>query len=53
MDEITQDEIPAPDPDLIQDQGRIRLEQLLENGNRSLLDAQSIDTTKIPPPKAP
>lgn len=51
MDET--DDIPAPNPDLIQDQGRIRLEALLENGNRSLLDAPPVDTTKIPPPTVP
>lgn len=50
MDDITQDDIPAPNPDLIQDQGRIRLDNLLETGNRSLLDQPPVDTTKIPPP---
>lgn len=52
MDDTTQDDIPAPNPDLIQDQGRIRLDNLLENGNQSLLDAVPVDTTKIPPPDA-
>lgn len=46
MDEI--EEIP-PNPDLIQDRGRLRLEDLLEKGKRELLDQPPVDTTEIPP----
>lgn len=49
MDET---EIP-PNPDLIQDRGRLRLEDLLEKGKRELLDQPPVDTTEIPPPALP
>ncbi len=52
MDEIVEDQVP-PNPDLIQDQGRLRLEQLLENGKRELLDQPPVDTTEIVPRELP
>ncbi|MET0983545.1 MAG: hypothetical protein ABWY02_15675 [Telluria sp.] len=49
MEETLQTAVP-PNPELIQDAGRLRLERLLETGKRELLDQPAVDTTTIPRP---
>lgn len=53
MTDVSIYDVPPPNPDLIQDQGRIRLELLLVNENLNLLSLPPIDTVDIPPPTAP
>lgn len=52
MEDVVQKEIP-PNPDLIQDQGRLRLDQLLESGKHELLDHLPVDTRDITPAPLP